>query len=150
MTIGFDPRSIIGIYRFSGEFMEKKQENKKKDQYIIGLLGYHEVRAHHMTKCDIRVFYQIFWSPAILEDYLDLHKHQNISECTHLSTNTLEIFHSTEPLHLIICDGRLEFLTNLFLIVIFGCLFLSLTSDRLIQEDVDRLKPREESTSLSL
>jgi hypothetical protein len=60
------------------------------------------------------------------------------------------LLHPTEPLHLIIRDGRLQLSSDLFFVVIFFSLFFSLTSHRLIEEDIDRLEPREESASLIL
>jgi peptidoglycan/LPS O-acetylase OafA/YrhL len=68
----------------------------------------------------------------------------------YLSPYVLEIFDSTESLHLIIGHCSLEFSSNLFFVVILLCLFCSLTSYRLIEDDIDRLESREESASLSL
>ena len=68
MMIGLDPRSTrgTGAVVLDVTAISIREENKKKDQYIIGLLGYYEVRAHHMTKCDIEILYQIFERHTIL------------------------------------------------------------------------------------
>ena len=58
------------------------------------------------------------------------------------------LLHPTEPLHLIIRDGRLQFSSDLFFVLIFFSLFFSLTGHRLIEEYIDRLEPREESAGL--
>ena len=57
----------------------KTRRNKKKTNIILVYSGTYEVRADHVTKCDIQALYQIFEYCAILEIYLYLHIYDNIS-----------------------------------------------------------------------